>query len=38
MFAYNYLVAKMDGVVRRMEADTLAFMDVLNEPAQEKNK
>ncbi len=34
MFAYNYLVAKVDGVVRRMEAGTLAFMDLLNEPIQ----
>lgn len=34
MFAYNYLVAKIDGVVRKMEASTLAFMDLLNEPVQ----
>jgi biopolymer transport protein ExbB len=34
MFAYNYLVAKVDGVVRNMEASTLAFMDLLNEPVQ----
>lgn len=34
MFSYNYLVAKVDGVVRNMEASTLAFMDLLNEPVQ----
>ena len=34
MFAYNYLVAKVDGVVRNMEASTLAFMDLLKEPVQ----
>lgn len=33
MFAYNYLVTLMDGVVNKMEAKTLAFMDLLNEPA-----
>lgn len=33
MFAYNYLVSMVDGVVNRLEADTLAFMDVLNESA-----
>lgn len=33
MFAYNYLVALVDGVVNKMEAKTLAFMDLLNEPA-----
>ncbi len=34
MFAYNYLVTLVDGVVNKMEAKTLAFMDLLNEPAQ----
>ena len=33
MFAYNYLVTLVDGVVNKMEAKTMAFMDVLNEPA-----
>lgn len=33
MFAYNYLVTLVDGVVNKMEAKTLAFMDLLNEPA-----
>lgn len=32
MFAYNYLVALVDGVVNKMEAKTLVFMDLLNEP------
>ena len=34
MFAYNYLVTLIDGVVNKMEAKTMAFMDLLNEPAQ----
>ncbi|MBQ8500702.1 MAG: MotA/TolQ/ExbB proton channel family protein [Bacteroides sp.] len=29
MFAYNYLVTQIDGVVNKMEAKTLAFMDLL---------
>ena len=33
MFAYNYLVTLIDGVVNKMEAKTMAFMDLLNEPA-----
>ena len=32
MFAYNYLVSLVDGVVNKMEAKTMAFMDLLNEP------
>lgn len=34
MFAYNYLVARVDKVVSQMEARTMDFMDLLNEPAQ----
>lgn len=34
MFAYNYLVTLVDGVVNKMESKTLAFMDLLNEPIQ----
>lgn len=34
MFAYNYLVTLVDGVVNKMEGKTMAFMDLLNEPAQ----
>lgn len=33
MFAYNYLVTRVDKVVSQMEAKTMAFMDLLNEPA-----
>ena len=33
MFAYNYLVARIDHVVRILESRTLEFMDLLNEPA-----
>ena len=31
MFAYNYLVTLIDGVVNKMEAKTMAFMDLLEE-------
>lgn len=31
-FAYNYLVAKLDSVVQKMELKTMEFMDLLNEP------
>lgn len=33
MFAYNYLVSLIDGIVNNMESKTMAFMDLLNEPA-----
>ncbi|HAC21869.1 MAG: MotA/TolQ/ExbB proton channel family protein [Tannerellaceae bacterium] len=33
LFAYNYLVAQVDEVVNKMEASTMEFMDLLNEPA-----
>ncbi len=33
MFAYNFLVARIDSVVRGLESRTLEFMDLLNEPA-----
>ncbi|MGL5318455.1 MAG: MotA/TolQ/ExbB proton channel family protein [Bacteroidales bacterium] len=32
LFAYNYLVASVDGVVHKMEARTMEFMDLLNTP------
>ena len=35
LFAYNYLVAKVDTVVNKLEANTLAFMDLLNEPVKD---
>lgn len=31
LFAYNYLVAKIDGVVNEIEAKSLAFMDIVSE-------
>ncbi|MDR1601991.1 MAG: MotA/TolQ/ExbB proton channel family protein [Tannerella sp.] len=33
LFAYNFLVAKVDSVVNKMETTTMDFMDLLNEPA-----
>ena len=33
MFAYNFLVARIDNVVRQLEGRTLEFMDLLNGPA-----
>ncbi len=32
LFAYNYLVARINGVMRSLEARTMEFMDLLNEP------
>ena len=31
-FAYNYLVARIDSVVRILESKTMEFLDLLNEP------
>lgn len=33
MFAYNYLVSRIDRVVRLLESRTMEFMDLMNEPA-----
>ena len=33
-FGYNYLVAEIEKLVFRMEANSIAFMDILNQPAQ----
>ncbi|MDE6090507.1 MAG: MotA/TolQ/ExbB proton channel family protein [Duncaniella sp.] len=33
MFAYNYLVARINKVMNALEARTMEFMDLLNEPA-----
>ncbi|MCD8385952.1 MAG: MotA/TolQ/ExbB proton channel family protein [Bacteroidales bacterium] len=33
LFAYNYLVARINTVMNLMEAKTMEFMDLLNEPA-----
>lgn len=32
-FAYNFLVARVERVVNRMESSTMEFLDLLNEPA-----
>ena len=34
MFTYNYLVARINKVMNLLEAKTMEFMDLLNEPAQ----
>ena len=34
LFAYNYLVARVDGVMNHLETKTMEFMDLLNEPAE----
>ena len=31
-FGYNYLISRVDSVVRNLESKTLEFMDLLNEP------
>ena len=36
MFSYNYLVTLIDGVINKMEAKTMAFMDLLYEPEEKK--
>ena len=33
LFAYNYLVARINKIINRLEARTMDFMDLLNEPA-----
>jgi len=33
MFAYNFLVSRVDSVVRLLEGRTMEFLDLLNEPA-----
>lgn len=32
LFAYNYLVARINGVMNMLERNTMEFMDLLNEP------
>jgi biopolymer transport protein ExbB len=32
LFAYNYLVSRVDSVITKMETHTMDFMDLLNEP------
>lgn len=33
LFAYNYIVARISGVMNLLEGKTMEFMDLLNEPA-----
>lgn len=33
LFAYNFLTARINSVMNRLEAGTMEFMDILNEPA-----
>lgn len=33
LFAYNYLTARINSVMNSLEAGTMEFMDILNEPA-----
>lgn len=35
-FGYNYLVASIEKLVFRMEANSIAFMDILNQPVQKQ--
>ncbi|MFR9603490.1 MAG: MotA/TolQ/ExbB proton channel family protein [Rikenellaceae bacterium] len=37
-FGYNYLVARIEKLVFRMEANSIAFIDILNQPVQPTNK
>ena len=32
-FPHNYLVARIDAVMRKLETGTMEFLDLLNEPA-----
>lgn len=36
LFAYNYLVARINSVMNSLESKTMEFMDLLNEPASAK--
>lgn len=35
-FGYNYLVARIEKLIFRMEANSIAFMDILNQPVDNK--
>lgn len=37
-FGYNYLVVRIEKLVFRMEANSIAFMDILNQPVQSNSK
>ena len=32
LFAYNFLVSRLNKVMKQLEAKTMEFMDLLNEP------
>lgn len=32
LFAYNYLISRINGIMNKMEGNTMEFMDLLNEP------
>ena len=32
-FAYNFLVARLDKIMRKLESKNMEFLDLLNEPA-----
>ena len=34
-FGYNYLVARIEKLVFQMEANSIAFMDILNQPIEQ---
>ena len=34
-FGYNFLVARIEKLVLQMEANSIAFMDILNQPVKE---
>lgn len=35
-FGYNYLIARIEKLIFRMEANSIAFMDILNQPVDKK--
>ena len=35
-FGYNYLIARIEKLIFQMEANSIAFMDILNQPGDKK--
>jgi len=35
-FGYNYLVARIEKLIFQMEANSMAFMDILNQPVEKR--
>ena len=35
-FGYNYLIARIEKLIFQMEANSIAFMDILNQPVDKK--